>query len=112
VTECGRKIVVIAGVFSSVLPVFLIGSPASARTWHIFADGSGEAGTVQAGIDSAAAGDTVLVHPGIYLERLTFRGRDIVVRSSDGPEQTILNVTGLGGRVVTFRTGESRTSGS
>ncbi|MFH1680199.1 MAG: hypothetical protein ABIH26_06075 [Candidatus Eisenbacteria bacterium] len=41
---------------------------AEARTWHILPDGSGDAPTIQAGIDSAAVGDTVLLGCGIYYE--------------------------------------------
>jgi Right handed beta helix region len=75
----------------------------------VLVDGSGDGPTVQAGIDSAAVGDTVLVHPGTYPEKLNFRRRDIVVRSLAGPEQTILDASTLGGGiVVTFRGGESR----
>ena len=36
------------------------------RTWYIKADGSGDAPNIQAGVDSAAAGDVVLVGPGVY----------------------------------------------
>lgn len=41
-------------------------SPTSNRTWYIKLDGTGDAPTIQAGIDSAAAGDTVLVAQGVY----------------------------------------------
>lgn len=37
--------------------------------------------TIQAGIDSASSGDTVLVSPGSYSENLIFRGRAIVLGS-------------------------------
>ena len=33
----------------------------SARTWYITPDGTGDAPTIQAGVDSASAGDTVFV---------------------------------------------------
>ncbi len=38
----------------------------SARTWYIRADGSGDAPTIQAGVDSSVAGDTVRVEVGLY----------------------------------------------
>ena len=85
-------------------------SVSSARTWDIFSDGSGDATTIQNGIDSALVGDTVLVESGVFHERLTFRGRDIVVASVFGSDQTILDGTNLGGAVVTFVSGESRSS--
>ena len=93
--------------------IFVVGfvvltSSAGAKTWNVLVDGSGDAPSVQAGIDSAAAGDTVLVHPGTYFEKIVFRGRDIVLRSLAGPNQTILDAAGLGGRVVRIASGEGR----
>lgn len=73
-----------------------LGLPASGRaaTWEILADGSGDAPTIEAGIASAAVGDTVLVGPGTYVEELDFLGKDIVVRSAQGPEATVIDGTG------------------
>ncbi len=69
----------------------LMPSGAVARTWNISADGTSDAPTIQAGIDSAAVGDTVLVGPGTYYENILFRGRDIVLKGLAGPEATIIH---------------------
>jgi len=88
----------------------LVRANAQARTWNILEDGSGDAPTVQAGIDSAAAGDTVLVGPGTFHEAINFLGKGIILRSLSGVTVTILDATGLDTRVVTFNSGESRTA--
>lgn len=46
--------------------------------------------TIQAGLDSAVSGDTVLVAGGVYLEALDFGGKAVVLRSESGPFQTTL----------------------
>lgn len=40
---------------------------ASARTWYVAADGSGDAPTIDAAVDSSSAGDVILVGPGTHL---------------------------------------------
>jgi hypothetical protein len=74
----------------------------------VFVDGSGDAPAIQAGIDSAAAEDTVWTQPGIFRENLDFLGKAIVVRGS-GIGVTTLDGQGLGSCVV-FQSGESRSS--
>lgn len=90
------------------LIAFLGGSPAHAATWRVETDGSGDFLTVQAGINAAVDGDLVLVGPGTYRERIAFLGKDIEVRSTAGPEATILDGTGKSGSVVRFESGETR----
>jgi len=46
--------------------------------------------TIQAAIDNAAHGDTVIVRPGTYPEDITFRGQAIEVKSSVGAEHTVI----------------------
>jgi len=53
---------------------------------------------IQTALDYACVDDTVLVTPGTYSgdgnRDLSFGGRDLVVRSEDGPEATIINCGG------------------
>jgi hypothetical protein len=63
--------------------------------------------TIQAAIDAAADGGTVVVAPGVYRENLMFQGRRVEVRSSDGPVATVIESAG-NGAVVTFQQGETR----
>ncbi|MBL7074209.1 hypothetical protein ISS37_03080 [candidate division KSB1 bacterium] len=72
--------------------------------------------TIQAGIDSAAVGDTVLVDTGRYVEHINFNGNDIVIGSlflitgdTSYITQTVIDGDSSGS-VVTFENGEDSTA--
>ena len=88
-----------------IIAIVTAGRAANAATIHVPANFS----TIQAAIDAAAAGDTVLVAPGTYVERIDFRGKNITVISESGPAVTFIDGGGSGS-VVTFKSGESRTA--
>lgn len=68
--------------------VMVAPTTAEARTWHITPDATGDAPTIQAGIDSSAAGDTVLLADGTYSgignREIRYHGKALVVRSESG----------------------------
>ena len=76
------------------------------RVWTVKADGTGDAPTVQAAIDSASDGEMVLVGPGRYVENINLRGKAIHLKSEAGPEATILDGSGEDAPVVTCDSGE------
>jgi hypothetical protein len=70
--------------------------------------------TIQAGINAASPGDTVLVQPGRYVENIDFKGKDIVVgsmfittRDTSYISQTVIDANKKGS-VVTFKNGETK----
>jgi hypothetical protein len=65
--------------------------------------------TIQAAINVATLGDTVLVAPGTYREHIDFRGKAITVTSESGPQVTIIDA-GNTDPVVSFTSGEGRKS--
>ena len=74
-------------------------APASARTWSVSVDGQGDAATIAAALDSAQAGDEVVLGPGTYAMALHapsgYRLKaGVVLRSASGRESTILDLVG------------------
>jgi len=65
--------------------------------------------TIQAAINVAANGDTVLVAPGTYTENINFMGKAIAVTSSGGPANTIIDGSN-GDSAVSFVSGETLSS--
>jgi hypothetical protein len=99
----------------------LYSSSSLARTWYVRSDGGGDAPTIQAAIDSAAAGDDVLVAAGTYRAstqgmatgvtygRSMIRMRSgIVLHSESGPAATVLDAQQQG-RVLVCRACDAST---
>lgn len=59
----------------------------NAATIHVPADQV----KIQAAIDAAVNGDTVLVAPGTYFENINFRGKAITLVSEQGPALTVID---------------------
>lgn len=68
------------------------------HVWHINNSGTGDAPTIQAGVDSASFYDTVLVADGVYTGEgnrdISFKGKPILVMSENGYEQTVIDCQG------------------
>ena len=92
---------------------------AGSRTWHVRPDGSGDVRTIQAGVDSADAGDTVLVGPGTYTwtsqettgDALIHMDADILLKSEAGASATILDAEGHASVLDCFGVGNARVDG-
>ena len=82
----------ILGASLSVVGALAPATPCLGRTWHVPVD----APTIQAGIDSAAAGDHVHVAPGVYCEHDIILKGDVLVRSEEGAGVTTVDAEGLG----------------
>jgi parallel beta-helix repeat protein len=93
-----------SGLALSCLLIGLLAAPVSAKkTVNV----PGDAATIQAGINLASNGDTVLVAPGTYVENIDFIGKAITVTSSGGAAVTTID-GGQKGVVVNFANNESR----
>jgi len=65
--------------------------PHEPRTYIVDGDGGADFTTIQAAVDAARTGDTVVVRDGTYRENVAI-GKNITVRSENGPEKTVIRV--------------------
>lgn len=85
----------------ALVSLTLYASGLRAITIHV----PGDYPTIQQGIEAAENGDTVLVAPGGYPEHIDFLGKEIVVKSAQGPEVTTITWN-QPQHVVSFESGE------
>lgn len=92
--------------FTAILWTLTFVTPAAATTITVGQAGGYNYSTIQAGIDAAVHGDTILVHPATYFENIHFRGKNIILRSTDPTDPAIVDTTiidaSYSGAVVTF----------
>jgi hypothetical protein len=104
-----------------VLLVLLLAGPARADVLYVHppADYTNEIktgrlkGSIQGAIDAASNGDTIVVEEGTYFENINFRGKNIVLTSTDPNDPNVVATTVIDGNnlesAVTFAGTEDET---
>ncbi|MEO7254284.1 MAG: right-handed parallel beta-helix repeat-containing protein [Casimicrobium sp.] len=87
----------------AVAAISVVGAHSAATVISVPANQS----SIQSAIDVANEGDTILVAPGTYFERINLRGKAIALRSQGGPQVTVIDGQSAG-TVVTLDSSETR----
>jgi parallel beta-helix repeat protein len=90
----------------AVMAVAVIVMPATATVIHVPSQQS----TIQGAMYMASNGDTILVAAGTYSEHFSYLGKNILLKSEDGPEATIIQAANANRPIVRFQSGEPRTA--
>ena len=69
----------------------------------------GDFSSIQEAVNASVDGDLIQVGPGSWPGRLDFRGKQITIESTDGPQTTTLDANGVGS-VVIFKANETSNS--
>ena len=86
-----KKLMVIA-VALALLLTMSVGTPVAASTvWHVYPDATPGATPIQDAVDTASPTDTIIVHKGIYRERVIVDVANLTIRAS-GPMVEVRSV--------------------
>lgn len=80
--------------------ICLLSCASFAATIRVDPDGTGDAISIEGGIEQASMFDTVLVAPAAYYESMIYIWMPIHLISESGPESTIIHHTGDSGEVI------------
>lgn len=82
-----------------LLLLSLVG-PLTAKNWYIYPDGTGDAPTIQAAVDSASSGDNILVDGGVYYEEVIVEVKTLSIQVNTGIPRLYSPNPGSGSGIV------------
>jgi len=83
------------GGLGVLVAVLSIAGTGWGKVIYVDADGPADFNNIQAAIDDSDVvdGDTILVYPGTYTEKINFNGKNIILRSTDPNDPDIVSST-------------------
>jgi hypothetical protein len=98
----------------SILWTALLSSLGAGKTIYVDDDGTADFNNIQAAIDDCNNGDVIIVAEGTYYENINFKGKNIILRSTDPNDPNVVAATIIDGNnfysVVTFAGTENQTA--